>query len=152
MTYQLIDEPGTGRGIVVRPVICLLALMLGGAWLAWPWFLWNAWSMESPTAKREAALVGGGLVVSGILAAALLHLEAAGTLSEAAFRYGIIFVVAWKLLIGYAVTSLQSRCFDLYAYFGGVVRNGWPILIAAFLVRPILLGTVGSLWLLIVLA
>lgn len=152
MTYQLIDEPGTGRGIVVRPVLCLLALMLGGAWLAWPWFLWNAWSMESPTAKREAALVGVGVGVSGILAALLIQLGDAGTLGEAGFRYGIIFVVAWKLLIGYAVTALQNRCFDLYEYFGGAVKNAWPLLIVALFLRPTLLGAVGSLWLAIVLA
>ena len=53
--YAIADEPEASRlaHLTVRPSMPLLALMLGGAWIAWPWFALNAYAMGSPTRRRE---------------------------------------------------------------------------------------------------
>ena len=43
LRYQIPDEPRPGplRQLVVAPTWPLLATMLAGCWLAWPWFCFN---------------------------------------------------------------------------------------------------------------
>ena len=74
MTYQIADEPapGDGRGnLVFRPTGPLLAAMLCGSWLAFPWFAANALALGSPTARREvklALLSIAGIVILAVAA------------------------------------------------------------------------------------
>ena len=63
MTYQIADEPieTSLRAYVVRPSAPLMAIMLGGAWLSWPWFAFNAIAMGSPTRRKEIGLCAAGV-------------------------------------------------------------------------------------------
>ena len=62
MTYQIADQPidSSLRDHVVRPGAPLLAVMLCGTWLAWPWFAFNAIAMGSPFGLQ-------GTITSGII-------------------------------------------------------------------------------------
>jgi hypothetical protein len=133
--YRIVDEPlpGPRNRIVVSPTWPLFAMMLGGAWMAWPWFVFNAWAMSSPRLGRTVAWVLGGVAGAAALAGLAWTLFDRGALPEAAVPYAAIVLVVWKLLISYALTLDQSRSFELHRYFGGQVVNGlWVTLAGAF--------------------
>jgi tetratricopeptide (TPR) repeat protein len=73
--YRIIDEPSPSSlaRVAVKPFWPLLASMLGGTWLAVPWFILNGFALGSPTRRREALLAA--LAVGGALALAMLVLS-----------------------------------------------------------------------------
>ena len=56
--YTIPDEPRASpfNHLVVRPNGPLLAAMLCGGWMTWPWFAFNSIAMGSPTRKKELAM------------------------------------------------------------------------------------------------
>ena len=60
MSYTIPDEPRPSpwNHLVVRPNAPLLASMLCGAWLAWPWFVVNAIAMGALIGIGECQLAG----------------------------------------------------------------------------------------------
>src|SRR3954468_10431055 len=123
--YEIIDEPLPGRlaGIIVNPFYVLLGQMLGGAWLAWPWFLLNSHALGSATKKRETKLlaiaVAGTVVLAFLVAATARH--NAHVLSL--FGYALLGLRAFKLVMAYMLFVEQRRSFQIYEAFGGTVRN-----------------------------
>jgi hypothetical protein len=154
MSYQIADEPveTSLRSYVVRPSAPLLAAMLAGAWLAWPWFAFNAIAMGSPTRRKEIALCAAALAGTAALGAILLALIDTGVLpSGVPLRLAVLGVVAFKLAITYHISSVQSRTFHVYEYYGGPVRSAGRILGAAVLLRGFVIGLVDHpLWIIIV--
>lgn len=155
MTYRIEDEPRPGalQAIAVRPLWPLLGVMLGGTWLAWPWFVVNGIAVGSPTLWREISWVVGGLLGAAGLIVGIFTLAGAGVLPEAGLSYAVISLVVWKLLVSYRLYMLQARTFELYEYFGGTVKNGLMIAVAALFVEPRLLdllrGAGQSFWILL---
>lgn len=148
-TYRIVDEPAPGRAthLVVDPLWPLLSFMLAGTWLSWPWFVLNGHAMGSPTRWRETVLVVAG--AAGTVALALLFAAAlqAGWLSRGDTWWALLGVTLWKMGVSYWVFVLQSRTFDLYTYFGGRVRNGLLVVLAAFFVRGQVLALIPyGLW------
>ena len=134
-SYRIVDEPTAGPldRAVVSPTWPMFAMMLGGAWLAWPWFLFNAWAMNSPRLARNIAWVVGGLAVSVGIAGAAVFLFQANILPKGAMPYVAIAIILWKLLVTYVLTLDQERSFELHQYFGGTVASGmWVMLIGSF--------------------
>jgi hypothetical protein len=154
MTYQIADEPveTSLRGYVVRPSAPLLAIMLGGAWLAWPWFAFNAIAMGSPTRRKEIALCAAAFAGTAVLGAIVIALLDAGVLPEGApLRLAVLGVVAFKLAITYHISAVQSRTFHVYEYYGGPVRSAGLILGAAYVLRGLVIGLSDHpLWIIIV--
>lgn len=154
MSYQIADEPveTSLRSYVVRPGAPLLAAMLAGAWLAWPWFAFNAIAMGSPTRRKEIALCVAALAGTAALGAILLALLDTGVLPRGVpLRLAVLGVVAFKLAITYHISSVQSRTFHVYEYYGGPVRSAGRILGAAILLRGFVIGLVDHpLWIIIV--
>ncbi|MET1078410.1 MAG: hypothetical protein ABWY06_10375 [Pseudomonas sp.] len=154
--YRLRDEPQPGvlAKLAVEPLWPLLALMLAGAWLGFPWLALNAVAVGSPTKKREFLLVTTAVLGSLALGLGLLHGLKAGYIpSENVLPYALLVLVVWKLSLGYALFSLQSETIELYRYYGGVLsRFGLPVmLVGAFVLRPVVLGLLSSpLWYLVV--
>lgn len=145
-TYELIDEPRPGAlaKLAVKPIWPLLAVMLGGAWISWPWFVLNGFAVGSPTRRRELlwALAGpAGCFALIVLLGALGSREIVGGLG---LRYLAISIVVYKLYVTYMLFSLQSRSFSLYEYFGGPVQNGVLPLVAATLLRPRVLESLSG--------
>ena len=139
--YRIEDEPLPGplQRIAVNPFWPLLAVMFGGAWVSWPWFLVNGFAIGSPTRRREVAIVVAGLAGSVVLVVALLALAGSGSLDRPTLRYAAVGLTVWKLGVSYWLYTLQSRCFGLYEHFGGPVRNGVLVLIAAAFLAPTVL-------------
>jgi hypothetical protein len=134
-TYRILDEPRpTGLGhLATNPVWPMLALMLAGPWLALPWFALNAFATGSATRWRE---LGGVLAFAPVtlLLSALLGLAVQRALVPAwSPPYLWMLVSVWKLGLGYWLLTLQQQGFALHAYFGGVQRNGAPLLVAGVL-------------------
>lgn len=154
MTYVLPDEarPGALGNYVVRPSAPLLASMLAGAWLAWPWFAFNSIALGSPTRRRELGLCGIAVLGTAVLAAVLLALLSAGLIeSETEIRLGLLVISTWKLGMAYWLNIVQARTFHIYEYYKGVVRNAAPVLIAGFWLRPLILDlTDEPFWIIII--
>lgn len=146
MTYRIEDEPRPGalEAAAVRPFWPLLGVMLGGTWLAWPWFVVNGVAVGSPTLWREVLWVVGGFAGTVGLILGMVFLDNAEILSDAVIPYLPIVLVVWKLLVSYRVYMLQARTFELYEYFGGAVKSGLILVVAALFLEPRLLGLLQS--------
>ena len=70
--YLVPDEPVPSRWnhLAVSPNAPLLGAMLCGAWIAWPWFAFNAIAIGSPTRKKEVTWAAVGAAGTVVLARA----------------------------------------------------------------------------------
>ena len=154
MTYQIADEPveTSLRAYVVRPSTPLLAVMLCGAWLAWPWFAFNAIAMGSPTRRKEIALCAVAFAGTGVLAAIVIALTQAGVIAPGApERIALLAVSTFKLAMTYYISAVQERTFHVYEYYGGTVRGAGWVLSAGYWLRGLVIGASDDpLWVIIV--
>ncbi|TDR45860.1 hypothetical protein DFR29_104290 [Tahibacter aquaticus] len=138
-TYKLPDEPRPGAlsAVVADPMWPFLSSMLVGAWFGLAWFVLNSVALGSPTLKREiglAALALGGKAVLVLLMIAALQ---AGWIEKGALPYVYLIAVGLMLACTYSLYLTQSRTFELFAYFGGEVKNGVVVLLVGMaVVRP----------------
>jgi hypothetical protein len=135
-SYRLPDEPTRSplSHLAVNPVWPLLAIMFGGAWLSWPWFLVNSLALGSPTKRKEVALVFVAFLGSaGILIGGATLAAAAGWEHPKLFRFLGLIILLWKLGVSYWLQVLQSRPLALFQHFGGTLRNPMFLLVAGFL-------------------
>ena len=154
MSYVIPDEarPGALRNYVVRPSAPLLASMLAGAWMAWPWFAFNSIALGSPTRRRELAMCAAAFAGTAVLAMVLIEMVRAGWLTtDTEVRLGLLVISSWKLLMSYWIDIVQSRTFHVYEYYDGPVRTAGTALAAGFLARGLVLGAIEDpLWVIIV--
>lgn len=136
-SYRIADEPAPSglSHLAVNPIWPLFAIMFGGAWLSWPWFVVNAWAMGSPSRRLEAGLAVLGFVGNVLITLLVLVLIGTGTLPEWTVPYLLILFSGWKLGISYWLFVRQGRTFGLFEYYGGKARNGLPVVAVGFLVR-----------------
>jgi hypothetical protein len=151
--YQIIDEPSPGplAEAIVNPFWPLLGLMLGGAWIAWPWFLLNGHALGSATQEREHKLLGAALAGSVVLAVVVAAL-APSAHEFKLWRYALLGLSAFKLTMGYLVYIEQRKSFQIHETFGGKSRNAAVVLVAACFLRQALFSAVDNLVLLLILA
>jgi hypothetical protein len=150
--YRILDEPRPGphSHLSANPFWILLASMLGGAWLAWPWFVFNAIAIGSATRVKEIALVAAGVAGSIVLYFGLEEAISRSVIDERSAPYAVLVIVAYKLGISYALHLLQSRSFQLHEYFGGAVRSGMLLVIVGALARSSVLNQLqGSMWIVV---
>lgn len=144
MSYEIADEPNPSEdlgNLVYQPTAPLLAAMMCGAWLAWPWFVVNALALGSPTARQEIKLCIIGFLGSAALALGVFGLVDAGIIETTAMlQIALLGVTAFKLGIAYWVTTLQSRTFEVYTYYGGTVQKAFYVLAAGTYLRGIVIG------------
>jgi hypothetical protein len=155
MTYQIADEPippDSLKSLVCRPSAPLLAAMVCGAWLAWPWFAFNAIALGSPTKRRELIACAAGALGSAVLAIAILVLVRVGVIeSRLALEVALLGVTTWKLGVAQYVCKLQSRTFEVYTFYGGGVRSPRLVLTAGMYLRTLVLGLIDHpVWIIIV--
>jgi hypothetical protein len=154
MSYAILDEPAPGRlrTVAVHPQWPLLASMLCGAWLAWPWLCLNGIALGTPTRRREALTIAAGLLLTIGLAWLLIWLVEREVLeSSLSIRLALLLFFGFKLAVSYAAVLLQARGFATYEYYGGKVRSGVAILVGGMFLRPVVVGLFDALlWKLVV--
>ncbi|RAU44131.1 hypothetical protein [Pseudomonas sp. RIT412] len=154
--YRIEDEPRPGALAkwAVSPFWPLLGMMLGGAWLGLPWFVFNSIAVGSPTRVREICLAGVALVGSVAIGLALMQLAGAGYLAtQAQVQYALLVLVVWKLTIGYLLYMQQNQTIEIYQYYGGELsRFGLPLaLIGGFVLKGMVVKLLPyTLWYLVV--
>src|SRR5579863_5180668 len=121
MTYQIADEPtppDSFKSLVCRPSAPLLAAMVCGAWLAWPWFAFNAIAIGSPTKRKELLACAAGAFGSAALGVLIFILIKLGVIeSRVTLEIALLGVTTWKLGVAQYVCKLQSRTFEVYTYY-----------------------------------
>lgn len=144
--YLIPDEPRPSglAHLAVNPFWPLLAQMLGGSWIALPWFLINGAALGSPSQRREwlcaaASVIGSLALVLGIAAG-----SQAGWLVGTPLKLAMLSIVALKIAMAYALYVMQSRSFELWEYFGGKARNGVLLIVAAFFFRATIFAALES--------
>ena len=95
--------------------------------------------LRSPTAEQVFASVPGFETRSAGTARDAETRLTAGLIEWADARYLLVGVTAWKLAVCYWLYTLQSRCYGLYEYFGGKVRSGLYVVLAALFLAPALM-------------
>ena len=154
MTYQIADEPYETplAAYVVHPTAPLLASMVAGSWLAWPWFAFNAVAMGSPTKKREVGLCAGAFAITAVLAATLIALVDAELITTSlVIRLCVLAIVTFKLGASYYISLVQGRTFHVYQYYGGKMRAAGALLAAGYLLRGLVVGAIDDpLWIIVV--
>lgn len=153
--YQIADEPIPSESlkqIVFRPSAPLLAAMMCGAWLAWPWFAVNSFAIGSPTKKKELLLCVAGAAGSFGLAIAVFALVRWGVIeSRLTYELALLSITMWKLGIAQAIANLQSKSFEVYTYNGGGAKNPRLVIVAGVYLRSIVMRFVDHpLWVIIV--
>jgi hypothetical protein len=145
--YKLPDEPSPGilQNLVVNPMWPLLAIMFVGAWLALPWFVFNAFAIGSPTRIKELLITVAGWLGIFLLAVAVVKCFEALALADSNLKYGFQLVVIAKLGVAYWLYFLQSRTFEIYEHFNGMVRNGLlPVIVGTMFLRKDILSLVDN--------
>lgn len=153
MSYQIADEPHESSlsAYVVRPSAPLLALMVCGAWLAWPWFAFNAIALGSPTRRREIALCAVAVAGTIVLGVIVLALWDAGLVRGVGLELALLAITTWKLTLAYVVSTLQSRTFEVYEYYGGTVRSSRYVLGGGSFLHELVVDLIDHpLWVIIV--
>jgi len=148
--YTISDEPRPSklRHLVFHPSGPLLASMLGGAWLAWPWFVLNSIALGSPTRRKEIAIAIVAVLGSLALAVLVVALDDAKLLeTKTRVELAILGITVWKLGCAYWVCIVQSRTFHVYTYYGGTARPVMVPLLVGFALRSTVMGLVAHpLW------
>jgi hypothetical protein len=134
--YRIIDEPQPGpmASMAVSPIWPLFAIMFGGVWLSWPWFVLNGYAVGSPTRVKELTTVIVGLVGNVAFVIVFGTLASAEVIPRASAPYFLLVLTVWKLAVSYRVYILQARTFGVYEYFGGLMKNGLLAVIAGYFV------------------
>jgi hypothetical protein len=144
MSYEIADEPTPSEdlgNLVFEPTAPLLAAMVCGAWLAWPWFIVNSIALGSPTKRDEIRLCVLALAGTAAFAAGLYALVDAGIIeSKVTLQIGLLGITAFKLGMAYWVSTIQSRTFDVYTYYGGTVQKAFYVLVIGSYLRDLVLG------------
>lgn len=151
--YVIPDEPrasGLSRW-AVDPMWPMFGLMLGGLWLALPWFVFNGLALGTPTRMREWLTLAAGLIGAIVATLAVAHAARMGWIEGVGIRLALLSVITVKLASGFAVYAMQSRSFELWQHFGGMARNGLLLVAAAFLVERQLFAAIDSVFMLLVL-
>ena len=152
--YRIDDEPLPGNlaGWTVRPSMPLLAAMMAGAWLAWPWFILNGFAMGSPTRRKEMLIAAAAVAGTIVLALVVIELDRRGIIdSQPAAELALLGMSTWKLGMAYWLCTVQERTFALYEYYRGAVRQAWPIIATGMLLRPLVVDLFDNLlWKLVV--
>src|SRR5213075_44510 len=119
--YQIADEPETGEGrgaYIFRPNAPLLAEMLCGSWLSFPWFAFNAWALGSPPSRRQIKLCVLAMATIVVLAFAIYGLVDVGVIeSRQTLRIALLGLDAVKIGLAYKLAAMQARTFEVYTYY-----------------------------------
>ncbi|HET7842649.1 MAG TPA: hypothetical protein VFL14_00750 [Xanthomonadales bacterium] len=134
--YRIEDEPRPGAlaAFAVSPVWPLLGLMFVGNWFGLAWFAFNGIAVGSPTLRRELLLIAVGIAGAFAIVLAVAWAASSGLIERGMqVELALLALVLWKLGVGYFLHAWQSATIEIHEHYGGVLRNGLPIVIVATL-------------------
>jgi hypothetical protein len=136
--YRIVDEPEPSplAHLVVDPIWPMFSVMFAGPWLAWPWFVFNAWALGAAQRRRSLWLAGAALLGSYALFFAIIYGQDGGLLPSHLTPYGWIALTAAQLGAGYALYLEQAQSYELFQHFGGGRHSGAFLLLLGALLRP----------------
>lgn len=170
MTSSRHDLPSAEAGTLpaVRPFVILAACVFGGVWLGWPWFLLNAFALDLENKAKLAKRMVLGLVGASVISIAILAVAEPDAMDPSLLGlllddpephefswvpYMLIALVGWKTAFAYLLFEDQRLPSEVYEYYGGVMRNGIPVVAAGSFLRSwILLQLLPVGWWTLVLA
>jgi hypothetical protein len=140
--YRIVDEPApTGlEQLIVNPIWPLLGSMFAGAWLAYPWFVLNAFALGGRRRWGDLAIAAAGITASALTLFVMAALLGSGFLDETTLPYAQLVPVGVRLTCFYWLFLRQEQVFGLFTYFGGQPRQALIVVVAAFFIRQKLLG------------
>jgi hypothetical protein len=150
--YAIVDEPSPSAltRVAVSPLWIFLGAIFGGAGIGLLWFALNSVAIGSASKKHEFAYVALGLLGTPVIYLLLGMLWERGVIGAGLEPYLHLVTTIFQLLVVYQVHLIQSRSFQLFELFGGVVRNGVLVVVALALLRPRLAEMLGA-WSLLLL-
>ncbi|HVJ20290.1 MAG TPA: hypothetical protein VM686_32970 [Polyangiaceae bacterium] len=142
MSYRIVDEPGRSalEQAIVDPKWPFFASMFAGAWLAFPWFVINAFALGGARRYGDLLISGLLLAVNAALIVGTSALLSRMVLTEQSYPYVLLVPVAVRLVAFYVLYLRQAKTFELFEYFGGTPRNGLLLVIAGSFLRGRVLG------------
>jgi hypothetical protein len=147
MSYRIVDEPGRSglESMIVDPKWPFFASMFAGGWLAFPWFVVNAFALGGTRRYGDLAISLGGLAGNAAISVAMAVLLNSMILTERSFPFVMLLPVAVRLVVFYVLYLRQQTTFELFQYFGGTARNGLILVIAGGFLRARVLGQLPGL-------
>jgi hypothetical protein len=145
--YRIVDEPAPAalERLIVNPAWPLLASMFAGAWLAYPWFVLNAFALGGKRRFADLGIALAGLLLSAASLFSIAWLSATEVLDEQYLPYAQLAPVGLRLIVFYLLFMRQQQSFGLYTYFGGKPRNAMLVVVAASLLRSQLLASASPI-------
>jgi hypothetical protein len=140
--YRILDEPSPSalEQVIVNPIWPFFASMFAGAWLAYPWFVINAFALGGRRRYADLLLAMGGLLASAALLFLIVRLGSDGTLPGNAPKYAWLVAVGLRLGVVYLLFLRQESLFSLYTHFGGRTRNAAILVMVGYLAKDKVLG------------
>lgn len=130
MVYRIVDEPTPSplERLTVNPFWPLLASMLAGGWLSWPWFALNSAALgRGRRFDADLAVLGLGLALNAALVLGVHQIVQSGWVAHR--EYADLLPQAARLTVLYVLFLRQQRTFQLFEHFGGVGRSGlWVVM------------------------
>lgn len=111
------------------------AAMLGGNWLGAPWFVFNAYALDSKTKRREIILAALLPVVTMLAGGALILAILRYGLPVRYIEYGVLGVLSTKIVVLYQLEKLQSASFKTHQALARKSIDGYVGLVAAYVLR-----------------
>jgi hypothetical protein len=144
-SYRIVDEPVASpvEKWATNPLWPFFASIFGGVWLAWPWFVFNAFALGSSKRWGDVLLVLFGVLANVVLLFGMLVLAAQGVIDKSGFRYAELVPLGVRLFVLYALYMRQSTTFELYTHFGGVGKNGVFVVLVGYFLRTRVLEAAG---------
>lgn len=143
--YRIIDEPAPSRleQLIVNPIWPLFGSMFAGAWLAYPWFVLNAFALGGRRRWGDLAIAAAGITSSVLSLVVMAVLLRRGALDQSTLPYAQLVPLGVRLSCFYWLFLRQEPVFGLFTYFGGRPRQAMIVVVAAFFIRQKLLGGVS---------
>src|SRR5690348_7208701 len=97
--YRIIDEPAPTalERIIVNPMWPLFTAMFAGSWLAFPWFVLNAFALGGRRRFADLGIALAGWVASGLILVGIMSMLSDMTLTERGLPYALLAPVGVKL-------------------------------------------------------
>lgn len=145
--YRIVDEPAPAalEQLIVNPAWPLVASMFAGGWLAYPWFILNAFALGGKRRFADLGIALAGLLVSAASLLLIAWLASRLLLDERSLPYARLVPVGVRLVAFYLLFMRQEQTFGLYTYFGGKPRNALLVVVAASFLRSKLLASAPPL-------